>query len=240
MLVTAPEQPPQEDQDPGELETAITTAISVTLAAWLASVAAAVLAGGGVAVSAIPLPATFVARALTRMRPHVLSFWARVMDRYGVRDDTTAVVERVVSQIGGWLDFADEHAYQVITAILTRAQSDGVDIGAQRRAVRRALAIDYPAWQTWVTRAASLSAGLVVEEAEYAAIQADVGVWEKTWRSRRDDRVRLTHREADDGVWIPAGSRFIVGGAPMLYPHDPTAPLSETMACRCRARYRRA
>jgi hypothetical protein len=48
-------------------------------------------------------------------------------------------------------------------------------------------------------------------------------------------RVRDTHRDADtqyrDG--IPLDEPFIVGGARLMYPSDPSGPARETINCRC-------
>jgi hypothetical protein len=35
------------------------------------------------------------------------------------------------------------------------------------------------------------------------------------------------------GTQIPVSQAFIVGGAAMMYPGDPSAPLDETANCRC-------
>lgn len=54
----------------------------------------------------------------------------------------------------------------------------------------------------------------------------------KRWVAKDDDRVRKSHRDVDD-VQIDMDAKFIVGGYAMDYPHDPTAPLEETINCRC-------
>ncbi len=57
------------------------------------------------------------------------------------------------------------------------------------------------------------------------------GVWRQWW-STRDSRVRHTHRVAH-GQTRPIYEKFVVGGYPMDYPGDPTAPLDLTVNCRC-------
>jgi hypothetical protein len=54
----------------------------------------------------------------------------------------------------------------------------------------------------------------------------------KEWVSREDDRVRPTHHEAD-GQQVPVASYFMVGGFPLLFPGDPSAPAQEVVNCRC-------
>lgn len=58
----------------------------------------------------------------------------------------------------------------------------------------------------------------------------------REWVTRRDDRVRPTHR-AVDGKTLPVGERFDVGGESALYPQDPTLSAKERWGCRCRCRY---
>lgn len=54
----------------------------------------------------------------------------------------------------------------------------------------------------------------------------------KTWRTRRDERVRETH-SATEGQEVPFGSYFNVGGWPMQYPGDRSAPPQLWANCRC-------
>lgn len=60
----------------------------------------------------------------------------------------------------------------------------------------------------------------------------------KVWNSAHDNRVRHTHRELD-GESVGLNERFVsVSGARLMYPLDATAPLSETVNCRCNLTYR--
>ena len=54
----------------------------------------------------------------------------------------------------------------------------------------------------------------------------------KTWIATRDKRTRHTHTLVN-GRTIPFHEQFIVGGAVMDRPHDPTSPPSEVINCRC-------
>src|SRR5699024_6784227 len=59
----------------------------------------------------------------------------------------------------------------------------------------------------------------------------------KKWRSERDQRVRLTHRVLN-GNSEPFDQPFVSpSGAQLMYPGDPTAPLSEVANCRCNLSY---
>ena len=63
------------------------------------------------------------------------------------------------------------------------------------------------------------------------------GKTEKTWLSMRDERVRESHWEVD-GETIGITEYFIVGGEPMLYPHDISASIGNTAGCRCSVVYK--
>lgn len=54
----------------------------------------------------------------------------------------------------------------------------------------------------------------------------------KQWRRSGKIHSRLTHDLADGQV-VDADKPFIVGGVKMMYPRDPTAPVSETINCGC-------
>ncbi|MFE6555472.1 phage minor head protein [Streptomyces sp. NPDC057746] len=54
----------------------------------------------------------------------------------------------------------------------------------------------------------------------------------KQWLSRRDDRVRHDHAEANGQIQL-LDDPFTVGGIEMDAPHDPIAPASQCVNCRC-------
>lgn len=63
------------------------------------------------------------------------------------------------------------------------------------------------------------------------------GIREQQWLAATDDFVRDTHRVLDGAVarvgtteWVKDGQRIVT---PLRYPHDPQAPASETINCRC-------
>lgn len=79
-------------------------------------------------------------------------------------------------------------------------------------------------------QAATLSAGFYLERVEGRR-------YEKTWHSRDDLLVRPAHAAAD-GQARPLNATFNVGGYPMMYPKDPTAPPQLVVNCRCGMRIR--
>lgn len=60
----------------------------------------------------------------------------------------------------------------------------------------------------------------------------------KTWKTRRDNRVRSTHAFLE-GKSVPVGGSFAVAGTLLRFPGDPAAPMSLTAGCRCRLKFNR-
>jgi hypothetical protein len=56
--------------------------------------------------------------------------------------------------------------------------------------------------------------------------------FELMWLATDDKRTRDTHVTAD-GQRVPVGSRFMVGGAELAFPGDPSGPPQEVIQCRC-------
>ncbi|ATN93750.1 capsid maturation protease and MuF-like fusion protein [Streptomyces phage Abt2graduatex2] len=54
----------------------------------------------------------------------------------------------------------------------------------------------------------------------------------KQWLTRNDERVRQAHRDANGQLQL-LDEPFDVGGTPMMYPGDPSAPADLTIQCRC-------
>lgn len=58
----------------------------------------------------------------------------------------------------------------------------------------------------------------------------------KEWAAMEDDRVRPSHAAAN-GQLKPIHRPFFVGKSSMMFPGDPTAPISERANCRCTTLY---
>lgn len=54
----------------------------------------------------------------------------------------------------------------------------------------------------------------------------------KRWDTKDDNRVRSPHQEVD-GKTVPMWQPFYVGGFPMQFPGDPSAPADLVINCRC-------
>lgn len=84
--------------------------------------------------------------------------------------------------------------------------------------------------------------GLLVNEAREEAFKQSLQIQNlpieqatKTWHNVGDSRVRFTHQHVSlGGQTVPIDQPFIsISGAQLQRPHDPMAPFSETMNCRC-------
>jgi 2'-5' RNA ligase len=129
-----------------------------------------------------------------------------------------------------------ETAIKEVHTFITQAEDDGTPMPDMVAGVTRLY--DDRA-QSWADRIAAVSAVGSINVASLMAAQ-DLGCPRKQWLSRRDDKVRDTHEDADEQVQ-PLMKRFHLGGfgghpkAELLFPGDPSpgVPLAEIMNCRC-------
>jgi hypothetical protein len=130
----------------------------------------------------------------------------------------------------------DETA-RLISDEISKAVSQGASPDQIAEGVQRIL--DVTGSNYWPTRARTIAVTSVHQMAN-AGSQAAMLMLQnradrpilKEWVSREDDRVRPTHHEAD-GQQVPVASYFTVGGFPLLFPGDPSAPAQEVVNCRC-------
>jgi hypothetical protein len=59
------------------------------------------------------------------------------------------------------------------------------------------------------------------------------GMGYHAWRTMGDTLVRDTHQVAEMQQPVPISQPFLVGGAQLRYPGDPSGPASEVINCRC-------
>lgn len=110
------------------------------------------------------------------------------------------------------------------------AKASGMGRAAHQRLMIEHASAARRAWSVRAKRTAVTETTRLQAEAALAA--AGRGA-RKLWRSEHDDKVRPSHREADNNIPIPLGMPFIVGGWPMMHPGDPDAPAEEVANCRC-------
>lgn len=70
----------------------------------------------------------------------------------------------------------------------------------------------------------------------YLAGKDSEGAFTKTWVTRKDSRVRTTHKFLE-GKTVDFGDGFVVDGTVLRFPGDPISPPNLTFNCRCRLRF---
>lgn len=145
-----------------------------------------------------------------------------VLDSPYVRRAVTEKVRRILSS-------TETRAEQVAQVILDRDAS-GDDLDAIVDAVRGT----YDQRQIWAQTTARTETTGAVNSASLATA-ASIGLLTKEWLSSRDDKVRLAHSRlgGGDGQRAPIALPFLIGGFPMMYPGDPSAPADLVINCRC-------
>jgi hypothetical protein len=86
----------------------------------------------------------------------------------------------------------------------------------------------------WQTRATLIARTEATGGANFGALQALTmeGVQTKVWLATNDVRTRPSHSAADSQE-VGIARKFMVGGAALEFPGDPSGPISEIAACRC-------
>lgn len=86
-------------------------------------------------------------------------------------------------------------------------------------------------WRKRTQETSRTAATASLNETQNQVIQRS-SLTHKQWITRRDDRVRATHADAD-GQIVPKASLFQVGSASLAYPGQGSFPPEEVINCRC-------
>jgi hypothetical protein len=249
----------QEEPPAGPSLTAVEAAFAATvlaaLTAWLASVAAAVLAGFvrfGIAPNIEALWSVLPSwtEVVDNLMPDLAEI-ARLGWDQGNRDLGTSnpfspgnpFVQEQLARTRNMLVRIGDEVYRDIGNALNKAVAEGKDVAGQAEAVRSVL--DGTGSENWPARARTIAVTEVNRAYNFGIIAHGLSVQQqlripilKAWDSRDDSRVRLAHEDADGQV-RPVSQPFIVGGEALMAPGDPSGSPSNVIACRCRARLRR-
>lgn len=140
--------------------------------------------------------------------------------------DTRNFLVRVPEEVAN-LVFAE-----IIDAVNSGADVDGV-------AARVDKVLSWTATERWPGRAKTIAwtettrargAGTMAAGTEQARVTGRVLT--KEWRTRHDEKVRISHRDVD-GDRIPFWAPFVVGGENLMFPGDPTGSPENVINCRC-------
>ncbi len=138
--------------------------------------------------------------------------------------DLSQILTRLTSHIRNGVDFC-----------IAKLRASHPTLTILRSSLARAIKTNQVAAETVGQAMARGTYGLAAERIMATKIRSRSGQprrLNKTWITAHDDRVRPAHAIADHQT-VPLGDSFQVGGFPMRFPHDPSAPIHLTARCRC-------
>jgi HK97 family phage portal protein len=139
-----------------------------------------------------------------------------------------SLVDDQVASVLGVIRTSAANQSQRMADLIHQLDADGKSMAQIKAEVKRVMGTR----TSWKKGLATHVTTALVEGTRDAVLAEAHPFIERKWRSLDDQRVRPTHAVADGQV-RPAGAAFKVGGALLMYPGDPTGPLSEVIACRC-------
>lgn len=265
--MTSPQLPqniPEEPAPSGALalaafEASIAALVLSMYTAWLAAVAAAVLAAFRKFGSA-PDPT-----ALWSTVPQ----WEREVDRLGASlleiarrgweasiadlglplrdypfDPTDSILQDQLARTRNLMIRTPDEVYRRILDELNTAVANGEDVDAQ--AARVSHLLDVTGTENWPARARTVSVTEVHRAWNFGALAAAMRIQQredlpfmfKRWLSRDDSAVRPGHRLADGQIRF-LSQPFIVSGEPLMAPGDPSGSPWNVINCRCKPKFSR-
>ncbi|WP_280410437.1 hypothetical protein [Nocardia asiatica] len=220
-----------------QLEQELQDATATALQGWLAVARAAALPA--LTAAAIPPDPDAIGR-------HADAVWERAVDDT-ILPRLTAAVTRLLGdtadRLTDWRSRYLASARERLSSLPARAtrrvraamkNAAGAAVDVVRAAVDTALS-----WGEWTDDAGLLARNEAV--AAFNATRLAVAVehaaatgarLDKQWISLHDAATRPTHLDADRQR-VPIDRPFEVGGADLMYPHDPNGPVEEIAGCRC-------
>lgn len=146
-------------------------------------------------------------------------------------------VAQTVSEVAGFIGRAAANQALRLSAEINRLDQTDADLAAIRAAVRDRAARLVPWCESLATHVATATFNGARDDGAVEANRDENVQIERAWTSRRDDKVRLSHHDAD-GQIRNLDEPFIVGSSLLMRPGDPAAPIHETANCRCRLKHR--
>lgn len=233
-----------------EVDTAASDAFEALVAATLAGMAvdamsgpASVLPGGGDWTGRIQGALGFAIKAyLIRAAFRLLSASgvtgpaaAEIVDAV-VPEAEAQAIARLGASLNGLVEKASSRAAEATPGLSAPSGSDpAVEAGEGPSATEAAT----EAYRRLRVGSAQLAreTSTALREGIRSELAAGLGATQKTWRTRMDPKVRVSHG-ALEGETVGMFEPFTtVSGAQLAFPGDPTAPIGEVANCRCRLSY---
>lgn len=176
----------------------------------------------------------------TEVLPEVGSVLSDAWRRVSAAGDppTDPWTSRYLNEAGNRMSNTPDEVYALIVREVERGITEGRSLDRVRDDIQAVLtSTGTPYWSNRAMTVArtetigAVNAG-VFRGAELEAEQrGDVAPF-KQWISTEDTRTRPTHQAADRQRTL-LREPFVVGGARLLFPGDPTGPAAEVINCRC-------
>lgn len=256
--MTSPQPQPQIPQEPAPaggalaaMEAAVAALVLSMLTAWLASVAAAVLAsfvrfGLGPDPTAIwstvPAWEREVDRLMTALEQIARAGWIEAGRQLGVEipfNPSDPLLQDQLARTRNLMVRTPDEVYRRIIDELGIAVARGENVDQQAARVRHVL--DITGTENWPARARTVAVTEVSRAhnmgAQAAALRIEVQEpgprFLKRWDSKEDSAVRPAHRLADGQVQFVT-QPFVVAGEALIIPGDPAGSPANVINCRCR------
>ena len=151
-------------------------------------------------------------------RPHARTPLDRLIDRDALVDPVRAVEDMIRNSA--------LRQTELIAAHIRMRDAEGADMDTIAKEVDKMI----NSRSSWHKGLAVAAATTAMEGVRDTVMQAAGPHILRIWRTMRDERVRPTHRVAH-GQRRATGRPFLVGGFPLMFPGDPSAPIHETANC---------
>ena len=151
--------------------------------------------------------------------------------------DQRAFVTRYLAEVRNRLVRVPDDVFDLVAGEVAHGVNLGEGIPELTARIDSVLSITdserWPNRATVIARTETIGALNAGRSDAFAAVTEETGdPMEKVWLSTDDSRTRPTH-DAVDGQRVPVGAPFIVGGAELRFPGDPSGPPQEVIQCRC-------
>lgn len=225
----------------GEAERRLRASFWSALSGWLVETGRRVLRGGRPDLDAIWARAPQWADAVDQVIagavvPAMASAYATLLGR-GFPWEQRPFVAGYLAEVRNRMVAVPDEVFDLVAGQVVQGVNLGEDIRAISARVDNVLSTTdtarWPNRATVVARTESIGALNAGRADAFQAVAEEVGrPFEKVWLATSDGRTRPSHVAAD-GQRVGVDDSFVVGGAALDFPGDPSGPAEEVIQCRC-------